>query len=193
MMKKFCCCSFATASKIFAVIGIISYALSFVAFIHICIIKERFGVESIIFEIAQCVFSGIGLICCILPFCGFVMPLLIFTPVDFINGIVFIIMVGYVLALCSITTSSDENNQLIFFQLYSLSTDPDPAPDLIGGILRLIFFQLYSLSTDPDPAPALIGGILRLILRIPVWLCFKSYRDELKEGVDGNQVEMGKV
>ena len=102
-------------------------------------------------------------------------------------------MVGYVLALCSITTSSDENNQLIFFQLYSLSTDPDPAPDLIGGILRLIFFQLYSLSTDPDPAPALIGGILRLILRIPVWLCFKSYRDELKEGVDGNQVEMGKV
>ena len=155
-MKKFCCCSFATASKIFAVIGIISYALSFVAFIHICIIKERFGVESIIFEIAQCVISGIGLICCILPFCGHVMPLLIFIPVDFIKGVVFIIMVGYVLALCSITKSSDQNNQLIFFQLYSSST-----------------------------APVLIGLIWRLIFLIPVWLCFKSYRDQLKEAVDG--------
>ena len=85
-------------------------------------IKETFGVESINFfyktlniGIAQCVFSGIGIICCILPFCGHVMPLLIFIPVDFIKGVVFIIMVGYVLALCSITKSSDQNNQLIFF------------------------------------------------------------------------------
>ena len=85
-------------------------------------IKETFGVESINFfyktlniGIAQCVFSGIGIICCILPFCGHVMPLLIFIPVDFIKGVVFIIMVGYVMALCSITKSSDQNNQLIFF------------------------------------------------------------------------------
>merc|ERR1711997_503886 len=104
MMKKFCCCSVATASKIFAVIGIISYALTLVVFIpeieEIEEIEERFGVENINTNIkkilnigiAECVFSGIGIICCILPFCGHVMPLLIFIPVDFIKGVVFIIM-----------------------------------------------------------------------------------------------------
>ena len=122
MMKKF---SVVDIGCIYLVIGIFAHALSLLVFIlEIYTIKTKtFDEENINTNInkllnigiAGCVFNGIGLICCILPFCGFVMPLLIFTPVDFINGIVFIIMVGYVLPLCSITTSSDQNNQLIFF------------------------------------------------------------------------------
>ena len=38
-------------------------------------------------------------------------------------------------------------------------------------------FQLYS-SSDSN----ILGGLIWvLILNIPVWLCFKFYRDELKE------------
>ena len=146
-MKKFCCCSVATASKIFAVIGIISYAFSIyilgyeqISASNVMInvwntnidpiergtilieIKETFGVESINFfyktlniGIAQCVFSGIRIICCILPFCGHVMPLLIFIPVDFIKGVVFIIMVGYVLALCPLRQAQITIKNEFFF------------------------------------------------------------------------------
>ena len=104
IMKKFYCCSVAAASKILAVIGIISYSLSLVVFIYeIERIEKKNGVESLInmdkmisIGKAGCVFSGIGIYCCILPFCGLVMPLLIFIPVDFIKGVVFIIKVGYV-------------------------------------------------------------------------------------------------
>ena len=49
------------------------------------------------------------------------------------------------------------------------------------------FYQLY--SSNSDVASVLIT---MLILCIPVWLCFKSYRDELKEEENGYQ-EIGNV
>ena len=59
-------------------------------------------------------------------------------------------------------------------------------------IKPMYLFQLYSSS---DGLEDLFGLIFSLIILIPVWLCFKSYRDELKEGdnENSNQVEMGKV
>ena len=50
------------------------------------------------------------------------------------------------------------------------------------------FYQLY--SSNSDVASDLL--ITMLILCIPVWLCFKSYRDELKEEEKGYQ-EIGNV
>ena len=141
--------------------------------------KERFGVESIIFEIAQCVFSGIGLICCILPFCGFVMPLLIFTPVDFINGIVFIIMVEYVLALCSITTSSDQNNQLIFFQLHSSST----TPALFGLIFRIPILLCFTFTHQVITLnQEWILGTIKLRFRKPYSYLLHTFKQWFKIG-----------
>ena len=49
-------------------------------------------------------------------------------------------------------------------------------------IKPMYLFQLYSSS---DGLEDLFGLIFSLIILIPVWLCFKSYRDQLKEAVDG--------
>ena len=88
------------------------------------IIEEKIGFrveninifyKSFYIAIAQIVVGVIGVICCILTFCGHVLPVLIFIPVNFILTLYFIALVGFVLALCSIIISSDHDNQLIFF------------------------------------------------------------------------------
>ena len=170
-MKNFCCCSVATASKIFAVLGIIGSVYSiYEGYNNI----SNKSLENI--RIAQCGFGGIGLLCNILLLGRHVMPILIFVPVDFIKGAVFVFMVRYVQAQIEVLwwycfihhrkkyymESSDHDNQC-FYQLYS--SNSDVASDLL---------------------------ITMLILCIPVWLCFKSYRDELKEDEKGYQ-EIGKV